>query len=48
MKRIILVLAFLSVLTPALVYAHGGGCRKDCPAGMCCHMEHKTGIVHCH
>lgn len=27
---------------------HGGGCRKDSPAGKCCHMETKTGTVHCH
>lgn len=28
--------------------AHGGGCRKNSPPGQCCHMDHKTGIVHCH
>lgn len=27
---------------------HGGGCRKSSPPGQCCHMDHKTGIVHCH
>ena len=30
------------------VVAHGGGCRKSSPPGQCCHMDHKTGIVHCH
>lgn len=28
--------------------AHGGGCRQSSPPGQCCHMDHKTGIVHCH
>ncbi|PCD78038.1 hypothetical protein CLN94_01655 [Pseudothioclava arenosa] len=28
--------------------AHGGGCRKDSPAGKCCHMDRKAGVVHCH
>ncbi|NVO21923.1 hypothetical protein HJ526_03560 [Donghicola sp. C2-DW-16] len=27
---------------------HGGGCRKSSPPGECCHMEKKTGQVHCH
>jgi len=27
---------------------HGGGCRKNSPAGQCCHMEKSTGKVHCH
>lgn len=27
---------------------HGGGCRKSSPAGQCCHMDRKTGVVHCH
>jgi len=30
------------------IVAHGGGCRKSSPPGQCCHMDHKTGIVHCH
>ena len=30
------------------VVEHGGGCRKSSPPGMCCHMDHKTGVVHCH
>ena len=27
---------------------HGGGCRRNSPPGQCCHMETRTGIVHCH
>lgn len=30
------------------ILEHGGGCRKSSPPGQCCHMETKTGIVHCH
>lgn len=30
------------------VIYHGGGCRKSSPPGQCCHMERRTGIVHCH
>ncbi len=30
------------------IVEHGGGCRKSSPPGQCCHMNHKTGIVHCH
>lgn len=30
------------------VLAHGGGCRKDSPPGRCCHMDNRTGVVHCH
>lgn len=51
MKRIrILVAALLvaSVTAPMLAHAHGGGCRKSSPPGKCCHMEKKTGKVHCH
>jgi len=29
-------------------FEHGGGCRKSSPPGMCCHMETRTGLVHCH
>lgn len=32
----------------AEIVEHGGGCRKSSPPGQCCHMDHKTGIVHCH
>lgn len=28
--------------------SHGGGCRRTSPPGQCCHMETRTGIVHCH
>lgn len=51
MKRIrILVAALLvaSVTVPMLAQAHPGGCRKNSPPGKCCHMEKKTGKVHCH
>lgn len=30
------------------VIEHGGGCRKSSPPGMCCHMDNRTGVVHCH
>ncbi len=30
------------------VVEHGGGCRKSSPPGQCCHMNRKTGVVHCH
>lgn len=30
------------------VVEHGGGCRKSSPPGQCCHMERRTGVVHCH
>jgi hypothetical protein len=30
------------------IVEHGGGCRKNSPPGQCCHMNRKTGIVHCH
>jgi hypothetical protein len=30
------------------IVEHGGGCRKNSPVGTCCHMETRTGIVHCH
>ena len=29
-------------------FEHGGGCRKSSPPGQCCHMDNKTGTVHCH
>lgn len=38
-------------LRPALqaeTVQHGGGCRKSSPAGMCCHMDRRAGVVHCH
>ncbi len=48
MKKTILLLAFLAMMSPALSHAHGGGCRKSSPPGQCCHMDKKTGEVHCH
>lgn len=30
------------------IVEHGGGCRKSSPPGQCCHLETRTGIVHCH
>lgn len=30
------------------VLQHGGGCRKSSPPGQCCHMDRRTGTVHCH
>ena len=30
------------------IVEHGGGCRKSSPPGQCCHMERRTGTVHCH
>lgn len=46
----VLVAALLvaSVTVPTIAHAHGGGCRKDSPPGKCCHMDKKTGKVHCH
>ena len=48
MKKLIIAIVFLVAALPTLANAHGGGCRKDSPAGQCCHMDHKTGIPHCH
>jgi len=47
MKSILCALVLAAVLLPAVAYAHGGGCRKD-SLPRCCHMDHKTGIEHCH
>ena len=44
----ILALALILVFTSSVTFAHGGGCRKSSPPGQCCHMETKTGKVHCH
>jgi len=30
------------------IVEHGGGCRKSSPPGQCCHLETRTGVVHCH
>lgn len=43
------VFGFVVVLAiTSAAFAHGGGCRKSSPPGMCCHMDHSTGQVHCH
>ena len=44
----VLVVTLTLLFTSGAVLAHGGGCRKNSPPGQCCHMDHKTGIVHCH
>ncbi len=46
MKKTIFTLALLAMLSPSLAFAHGGGCRKDSPAGQCCHAGSKP--YHCH
>ncbi|MDR2214607.1 MAG: hypothetical protein LBE59_02060 [Nevskiaceae bacterium] len=46
--RIVAALLLVSTLMPVTASAHGGGCRKDSPQGLCCHMDHKTGTSHCH
>ncbi len=50
MHRILIVaLATVFALTTAApAIAHGGGCRKSSPKGQCCHLETRTGKVHCH
>lgn len=48
MRTFILMMALIMTIAPAVAMAHGGGCRKSSPPGQCCHMDHKTGIVHCH
>lgn len=30
------------------IVEHGGGCRKSSPPGQCCHMDRRSGSVHCH
>lgn len=47
--RLFTAALIVSALTiPMLAQAHPGGCRKSSPPGKCCHMEKKTGKVHCH
>ena len=48
MKALILTFAIATMALTSIAAAHGGGCRKDSPQGMCCHMQHSTGTVHCH
>jgi len=47
-RMLVAALLVASVTAPMLAHAHGGGCRKSSPPGKCCHMEKKTGKVHCH
>lgn len=44
----VIALSLILTLISGVALAHGGGCRKSSPPGQCCHMETKTGIVHCH
>ncbi len=49
MKRLVALTVLLScILLPAIMHAHGGGCRKSSPPGQCCHMDNSEGQVHCH
>ena len=48
MKTHVTLLALASLLSANMAFAHGGGCRKSSPPGQCCHMETRTGQVHCH
>ena len=47
MRYILMILTVVAVLAPSFAHAHGGGCRKA-SLPQCCHMETRTGIVHCH
>lgn len=44
----ILAILLTTLLISNTALAHGGGCRKSSPPGQCCHMEKKSGTVHCH
>lgn len=44
----VVALTLLLAFASTIALAHGGGCRKDSPPGQCCHMDHKTGLIHCH
>lgn len=49
--KLLIVAAMAATFTltaTASASAHGGGCRKSSPAGQCCHLETRTGTVHCH
>lgn len=51
MKRLRAFVAALligAITAPLIAQAHPGGCRKSSPPGKCCHMDRKTGKVHCH
>lgn len=44
MKKLIAIAALIAVTT--LAHSHSGGCRKDSPAGQCCHAGSQP--LHCH
>ena len=44
----ILIVVITLMFTSSMALAHGGGCRKSSPPGLCCHMDNSTGVVHCH
>lgn len=46
MKKLIVVL--MMMFTTTFAFAHGGGCRKDSLPGQCCHVDSRTGFIHCH
>lgn len=48
MKIFVIAVWVIMMAAPVQAWAHGGGCRKDSPPGQCCHMEKRTGRVHCH
>lgn len=47
-RMLIAALLVTAFAAPIVANAHGGGCRKSSPPGKCCHMDNKTGKVHCH
>ncbi len=46
--KYMVTLGLLAMLNAVALNAHGGGCRKNSPQGMCCHEKKATGEVHCH
>ncbi|AGH97360.1 hypothetical protein [Micavibrio aeruginosavorus] len=48
MKTYIFIALALATFLPSFAFAHGGGCRQSSPPGQCCHMDNRTGMVHCH
>lgn len=46
MKKLVIITALIIIAFPAFALAHGGGCRKDSPAGKCCHAGSQP--YHCH
>jgi len=43
MKKVILILALMTVFATSIAFAHSG--RTDSTG---CHTDHRTGIRHCH